>query len=76
MTPYVIALAALALLLARTRCSFCRQTEKTKCAERRRSLRQKFNNADTDTHGFSLLRHTTEKINAKKQNNRKKEDEQ
>ena len=77
MTPYVIALAALALLLARTRCSLCRQTEKTKCAERRRSLRQKFNNnADTDTHGFSLLRHTTEKINAKKQNNRKKEDEQ
>lgn len=53
MTPYIIALAALALLL----------------------LRQKFN-ADTDTHGFSSLRHTTEKINAKKQNNRKKEDEQ
>ena len=47
MTPYVIALAALALLL----------------------LRQKFN-ADTETHGSSLLRHTTEKIN------RKKEDEQ
>lgn len=55
MTPYIIALAALALLL----------------------LRQKFNNnADTETHSFSLLRHTTEKINAKKQNNRKKEDEQ
>jgi hypothetical protein len=65
-TPYIIALAALALLLARTRCSLCRQTEKTKCAERRRSLRQKFNNADTDTLDFSCATQP-------KKNNRKKE---
>ena len=66
MTPYIIALAVLALLMARTRHrSFCRQTEK-KRAERRRSLRQKFNNADTDTHG-STLRHTTEKQNTPKE---------
>ena len=52
MTPYVIALAALALLLARTR--------------KKRSLTTK-----PKSHG-STLRHTT----AKKNKDRKKEDEQ
>ena len=84
MTPYVIALAALALLLARTARKRPRGNgyqPKTigkviNAKEDEKGITFTIQLDDTETHGSSLLRHTTEKINAKKQNNRKKEDEQ